>query len=161
MLPRTPSQTVGPYYTIGLCRPGEQELVDPGDPSAVTLRGLLLDGDDVPVTDGMVEIWQPVERRWGRSGTHPDGTFSFVLTKPSAAPGEAPHLDVYVFARGLLEHRLTRIYFPDEAEANARDAVLSGLGEDDRALLVAMPEDGGLRFDIRLQGDRQTVYFSA
>jgi protocatechuate 3,4-dioxygenase alpha subunit len=161
MLPRTPSQTVGPYYTIGLCRPGEQALVDPGDPSAVTLRGLLLDGDDVPVTDGMVEIWQPVERRWGRSGTHPDGTFSFVLTKPSAAPGEAPHLDVYVFARGLLEHRLTRIYFPDEAEANARDAVLSGLGEDDRALLVAMPEDGGLRFDIRLQGDRQTVYFSA
>jgi protocatechuate 3,4-dioxygenase alpha subunit len=160
-LARTPSQTVGPYYTIGLCRPGEHELVDPSDPGAVTLSGSLLDGDGAPVTDGMVEIWQPVERRWGRSGTHPDGTFSFVLTKPAAAPGEAPHLDVYVFARGLLEHRLTRIYWSDEADANGRDAVFSALAEADRALLVAVPEDGGLRFDIRLQGERQTVFFSA
>ena len=73
---------------------------------------------------------------------------------PSALPGQAPRLDVFVFARGLLRHQLTRIYFPDEAEANAADPVLSALDEDDRATLVAEQEDGALRFDIRMQGDR-------
>ena len=82
-----------------------------------------------------------------------------IVTKPGALPGEAPRLDVFVFARGLLRHELTRIYFPDEAEANATDPVLSGLDEDARSTLVAGQEDGALRFDIRMQGDPQTVFF--
>ena len=157
---KTPSQTVGPYYAIGLCRRDDNVLVPPDDPSAIVLRGDLLDGDGVPVGDGMIEVWDAGARRWGRSGTHPDGAFSFSISKPAAAVGEAPHLEVYVFARGLLKHQRTRMYFPDEPEANAADPVLAGLGEDDRARLVAERQDGGLRFDIHLQGARETVFFA-
>ena len=137
------------------------ELVPPGDPAAIVLRGELLDGEGNAVADGMIEVWQPVERRWGRCGTHPAGAYSFVITKTSPPPGQAPHLEIYVFARGLLKHQLTRMYFPDEVEANAVDPVLSGLDAADRALLVAASEDGGLRFDIHLQGARETIFFSA
>jgi protocatechuate 3,4-dioxygenase, alpha subunit len=154
---RTPSQTVGPFYAIGLCRRADNELVRDG----IQLSGHLLDGDGVPIVDGMVELWDPVEGRWGRSGTHPGGTFSFVVAKPPARDGNAPHLLAYVFARGLLKHQLTRIYFPDEAEANAADPVLSSLDESDRARLVAERDDDSLRFDIHLQGDRETIFFSA
>jgi protocatechuate 3,4-dioxygenase alpha subunit len=162
---KTPSQTVGPYYAIGLCRRAENELVSPDDPAALALRGRLLDGDGVPIVDGMIEVWQPVERLWGRCGTHAvegrsGGEFSFVISKPAAPAGEAPRLDIYVHARGLLKHQWTRLYFPDEAEANAADPVLAGLAEGDRALLVAAPEDGGLRFDIHMQGARETVFFA-
>jgi len=157
---KTPSQTVGPYYAIGLCRRSENELVPADDPDAIVLSGELLDGDGVPVTDGMVEVWDPVARRWGRSGTHPNGTFTFVIAKPAAAAGEAPHLEVYVFARGLLKHQWTRLYFPDEPEANATDPVLAGLAEADRAVLVAARDDGALRFDIRMQGEHETVFFA-
>ena len=132
----------------------------PGDPSAIVLRGELFDGEGVAVTDGMVEVWQPVERVWGRCGTHPDGAFSFVISKPAARAGQAPHLELYVFARGLLQHQLTRMYFPDEPDANAADPVFAGLVEADRARLVADGEDGGLRFDIHLQGARETIFFS-
>ena len=159
-LPRTPSQTVGPYFAIGLSRRPENELAPHTDPGAVTLVGQLVDGQGSPVPDGMVEVWDGVDGRWGRSGTDADGRFSFVLTKPAARPGEAPRLDVMVFARGLLRHQLTRVYFPDEAEANAADPVLSPLGADDRATLVADGEDGALRWDIRLQGDRATLFFA-
>jgi protocatechuate 3,4-dioxygenase, alpha subunit len=134
---RTPSQTVGPFYTIGLCRQPENELVPRGDPGAVQLVGQLLDGEDVPVSDGVIEVWDAANRRWGRCGTDRDGRFSFVV-------GSAPHVDVYVFARGLLRHQLTRIYFSDDAP---------------HAALVADRENGAYRFDIRLQGDRQTVFF--
>jgi protocatechuate 3,4-dioxygenase alpha subunit len=159
-LPPTPSQTVGPYYTIGLCRRVENELMQPADPGALRLTGRLLDGDDRPIPDGMVEAWDASGGRWGRSSTDGDGRFSFVIDKPGAAAGEAPRLDLYVFARGLLKHQLTRMYFPDEAEANASDPVLGLLPVADRALLVAEQEDGGVRFDIRMQGERQTVFFS-
>ncbi|HVA32364.1 MAG TPA: hypothetical protein VMU58_13960 [Gaiellaceae bacterium] len=157
---KTPSQTVGPYYAIGLSRRNEHELVAPDDPAGIVLHGALLDGDGVPIVDGMVEIWQPVERLWGRSGTHPDGTFAFTISKPAAPAGQAPHLDVYVFARGLLKHQRTRMYFPDEPAANATDPVLAGLDEGDRARLVAEQDDGGLRFDIHMQGGHETVFFA-
>jgi protocatechuate 3,4-dioxygenase alpha subunit len=157
---KTPSQTVGPYYAIGLCRRNDHELVPPGDPSAIALRGELLDGDGAPVADGMIEVWQPVERWWGRCGTHPAGAFSFVISRPAAPAGQAPHLDIHVFARGLLKHQRTRMYFPDELDANVNDPVLAGLSEADRALLIADREDGGLRFDIHLQGARETIFFS-
>ncbi len=158
-LPKTASQTVGPYYTIGLCRRPENELADRNDAGAVQLIGLLYDGQDAPIGDGLIEIWDVAGERWGRSGTDADGRFSFVVTKPSAVAGEAPRFDVYVFARGLLRHQLTRVYFPDEAEANAADAVLSSLDEAHRATLVAEQEDGALRWDIRMQGERETVFF--
>ena len=158
-LPKTPSQTVGPYYTIGLSPWSRNELASPADPGALRLHGQLLDGERQPVGDGLVEAWDRVGRRWGRSGTDADGRFSFVVVKPDGSGGEAPRLDVFVFARGLLRHQLTRIYFPDEP-ANDTDPVLSALSEDERSTLVAEPEDGALRFDIHLQGDDQTVFFA-
>ncbi len=158
-LPRTASQTVGPFYTIGLCRQPENELADRNDSGAVQLGGQLFDGAGTPIGDGLLELWDAAGRRWGRSGTDSEGRFSFVVTKPDALPGQAPRFDVYVFARGLLRHQLTRIYFPDEAEANARDPVLSSLDVDDRATLLAEQENGALRFDVRMQGERATVFF--
>ena len=153
----TPSQTVGPYYTIGLSRRPQNELAELNDPAAIRLIGHLLDGQDDPISDGMIEAWDPAGGRWGRSGTDAEGRFSFVLTKPEALPGEAPRLDLYVFARGLLRHQLTRVYFPGEA-ANQTDPVLSALDEGDRATLVAVEDGGALRFDIRMQGG--TVFFA-
>jgi protocatechuate 3,4-dioxygenase, alpha subunit len=156
---KTPSQTVGPFYTIGLSRLPQNELVDPHDPGAMQLVGRLVDGQGEGISDGMIEAWDPATLRWGRSRTDADGRFSFVITKPAALAGHAPRLDVFVFARGLLRHQLTRVYFPDEAGSNAADPVLTGLEDDDRSTLVAEQEDGALRFDIRMQGDRATVFF--
>lgn len=159
-LPRTPSQTVGPYYAIGLTRRPQNEIVTRSDPASFRLIGQLIDGQGTPINDGMIELWDPAGHRWARSGTDADGRFSFLVTKPAAQPGQAPRFDVLVFARGMLKHELTRIYFPDEAEANAADPVLSGLDEDARATLVGEQEDGAMRFDIRMQGDRPTVFFA-
>ena len=158
-LPKTPSQTVGPYYSIGLSRRPQNELVPASELGAVRLVGRLLDGAGDPI-DGMVEVWDHLARRFGRCGTDAEGRFGFTIAKPAGADGEAPRLDVHVFARGLLKHQLTRMYFPDEPDANAADAVLSALDECDRELLIAEPEDGALRFDIRMQGDRATVFFA-
>jgi protocatechuate 3,4-dioxygenase alpha subunit len=137
---RTPSQTVGPFYAIGLCRRTENELVPRDAPGAAQLIGQLLDGEEIPVSDGVIELWDAGARRWGRCGTDADGRFSFVVARAS-------HFDVYVFARGLLRHQLTRIYFPGETDASD-------------PTLVAQHEDGAFRFDIRLQGDRETVFFA-
>ena len=154
-LPRTPSQTVGPYYAIGLCRSAADELVAGGIP----LTGQLFDGQGNPISDGMIEVFDASARQWGRSGTDDDGRFSFAVSKPEGESG-APHLDVFVFARGLLRHQLTRIYFPDEQEANAADPVLTALDAGDRATLVAHDDGDGLRFDIHMQGDQATVFFA-
>ncbi len=161
-LPRTPSQTVGPFYAIGLTRSPrapQNELADRADPGSVRLIGQLLDGQGTPISDGMVEVWDGVGRRWGRSGTDSEGRFEFVVTKPERRPDDAPRFDVLVFARGMLKHELTRIYFQDEAEANAADPVWSALDEAGRSTLVAEAENGALRFDIRMQGPGHTVFF--
>jgi protocatechuate 3,4-dioxygenase alpha subunit len=150
---RTPSQTIGPFYAIGLCRRSEHELA----PGGTELSGQLLDGRGEPVTDGMIELWDAAGRRWARSGTGPDGRFSFLVSKPDAKG--APHLDVYVFARGLLRHQLTRVYFPDEQQANAADPVLAALPKQDRSTLVAELDGERLRFDIHMQGADATVFF--
>ena len=150
---RTPSQTVGPFYEIGLCRRTENELAADGIP----LRGQLLDGQDEPIEDGMIEVWDDAGRHWGRSGTTAEGRFSFLVSKPASGQG-APCLHVFVFARGLLRHQLTRIYFPDEP--NETDPVYAALADADRQTLLAQHEDGALRFDIRMQGDRATVFFA-
>jgi len=153
-LGRTPSQTVGPFYAIGMCRRSDNELVSDG----VELSGRLIDGQDTPISDGVVELWDGT--RWGRRATDAEGRFSFRVAKPEPPPGEAPRLDAFVFARGLLRHQLTRIYFPDEEAANAADPVLAALPPHDRATLVAQHEDTGLRFDIHMQGDLATVFFA-
>jgi protocatechuate 3,4-dioxygenase alpha subunit len=152
---RTPSQTVGPYYTIGLDRRDDSRIVQPADPGSLQLIGALLDGQGTPIGDGMIEIWDG--GRWARSGTDSEGRFSFTVARPSPRPGETPRFDVFVFARGLLRHQLTRMYFPDEP--NETDPVFASLSAEERATLVPEAEDGALRFDIRMQGDLATVFF--
>jgi protocatechuate 3,4-dioxygenase alpha subunit len=141
----TPSQTVGPYYAIGLYRAPQHEL----DPAGVELHGQLLDGRGDPIPDGMVEVWDAGGRRWGRSGTDGEGRFRFLVPRDCAV------LEAYVFARGLLRHERTRIYLRE-----AEDDVLASLTPEERTTLLAVPHAGALRFDIRLQGDRATVFFA-
>jgi protocatechuate 3,4-dioxygenase, alpha subunit len=155
----TPSQTVGPFLHIGLIRSLVTPEVVPRDhPGAVVIRGRVLDGAGSGVPDGMVETLQA--EGFGRSATAPDGSFEIVTVKPGPVAPAAPHLAVLVFARGLLKHLHTRLYFPDEPAANAADPVLALLSAEERATLVAEPDAGGLRFDIVLQGPRQTTFFA-
>ena len=168
----TPSQTVGPFFAFGLCVRSQHELVDADVPEAVCIAGRVLDGEGEPVPDAMVEIWQADAQGsygpgfgWARSGTNERGGYGFVTIKPGGVPGadgaiQAPHLNVLVFSRGLLKPVHTRLYFPDEAEANAEDPVLSAVPEALRSSLVAVEEEGSLRFDVRLQGDDQTTFFA-
>ena len=171
----TPSQTTGPYLSIGLLRDlVPTTLVDPGSPDAVRIRGRLLDGAGDVVPDGLIEIWQASPAGvygardftgYGRSGTADDGRFEFVTVKPGpvawpAGGLQAPHIAFGIFARGLLKRVATRLYFPDEIEANDADPVLSGLPPGGRESLVAIAEDGALRFDIRLQGPQETTFFA-
>jgi protocatechuate 3,4-dioxygenase, alpha subunit len=157
----TPSQTVGPYFSLGLLDPPANELV----PGGLRITGRVVDGAGEPVPDAVVEIWQADEDGryradfgWGRSGCDEEGRYSFVTCKPGRVAGQAPHLTVLVFARGLLKPVLTRMYFPDEEDANAEDHVLSAV--DDASSLVARASDEGFEFDIRLQGDGETVFFA-
>jgi protocatechuate 3,4-dioxygenase alpha subunit len=157
----TPSQTVGPYFSIGLLGRNASELV----PGGIRIAGRVLDGAGEPVPDAMVEIWQADEDGryrpdfgWGRSGCDHDGGFSFVTRKPGRVAGQSPHLMVMAFARGLLKPVLTRMYFPDEERANAEDPVLAAVG--DPSTLIARGSDEGLEFDIRLQGEDETVFFA-
>jgi protocatechuate 3,4-dioxygenase alpha subunit len=159
----TPPQTVGPFFAIGLPWDDGPDVVDPGAEGAIVLRGAVYDGEGAPVPDALVETWQapgPGCRGFGRCPTSEDGRWAIVTRKPEAAGGEAPHIAVAVFARGLLHRVPTRIYFGDEPEANAADPVLAALAPDRRATLIAPAEDGGYTFDIHLQGDHETVFFS-
>jgi len=180
----TPSQTVGPFFVIGLPFEGDERLVEDDVPDAVRIEGIVFDGDGVPVDDALVEIWQanrggryahpedtredvPLEDGFsghGRCGTDVSGRYRFVTVKPGPVPApgggqQAPHIEVSVLARGLLKRLATRIYFPDEAEANETDPVLSALDPERRDTLVARDDGGVLRFDIRLQGEGETVFF--
>jgi len=136
----TPSQTVGPYYTIGLCRRRDHELAADG----VALTGRLLDGQGEPMWDGVVELFDVETRTWGRAGTDADGRFAFVV------PRGARRLEAFVFARGLLRHQLTRIYL--DGGAGAEDETLVAQRKD-------TAEGGGFEFDIHMQGDRATLFF--
>ncbi len=181
----TPSQTVGPYLAIVLPWEDGPDIAAPATAGAVVITGRLLDGAGETVPDGLIEIWQadpagrfdhPDDPRgaqayagfrgFGRCPTGADGEFHFRTVKPGPLPdgaggNEAPHLDVSVFARGLLQRLVTRIYFPDEHDANAADPVLRGLGPRERKLLTAISEgDGALRFDIRMQGPDETPFFA-
>jgi protocatechuate 3,4-dioxygenase alpha subunit len=169
---RTPSQTVGPFFSIGMSWEAGPFVVPEGTDGAVWILGTLIDGAGEPVPDGVIETWQAGPdgrhpspgagfRGFGRSSTDAAGRFGLHTVKPGAAGGQAPHLLVAVFARGLLNHLWTRMYFGDEEAANASDPVLSSLTDDAaRGALVAQPAGDGYRFDIRLQGDDGTVFFS-
>ncbi len=182
----TPSQTVGPYFTMRLPWPQGPFVVPEDTPGAITIIGRLFDGAGDVIPDGLIETWQagpdgrfahpddprgPVPagykafRGFGRCGTSLDGSFRIVTLKPGALPSgdgrtEAPHIDVSVFARGMLDRSVTRIYFPDEAALNEADPVLSAVPADRRDTLIAVPlADGLLEFDIHMQGHRETVFF--
>jgi protocatechuate 3,4-dioxygenase alpha subunit len=172
----TPSQTVGPFLSIGLPWPDGPDVVPAGTPGAVLIVGTVFDGAGDPVPDAMVETWQadpdgrfdhPDDPRgraagwrgFGRCPTDDHGDYEIRTVLPGALPGQAPHLDVSVFARGLLHRVVTRIYFPDHAEAHADDPVLASVPAARRETLIAARHDGGYRFDVRLQGPGETVFF--
>jgi protocatechuate 3,4-dioxygenase alpha subunit len=162
-------------------------VVPEGTPGAFWVTGVVRDGDGAPVTDGFVETWQadpqgrfghtddprgavvsavPGFRGFGRACTDSEGRYRVLTVKPGALPSldgsvEAPHIDVSVFARGLLDRVVTRIYFPDEVAANAADPVLASVPAPRRATLVADRDGDDLVFDIRVQGDDETVFFEA
>jgi protocatechuate 3,4-dioxygenase alpha subunit len=155
----TASQTVGPYFHIGLPWEDGPQLVPADHPGALALRGTVSDGEAEPVGDALIEIWQPFEG-FGRCATDERGRYEFTTVKPgSVGHPHAPHIEMSVFARGLLARLVTRVYFPDEQDANAGDPLLSSIEDETaRATLVAVEEEGGLRFDIRLQGEGETVF---
>ncbi|HSR23591.1 MAG TPA: protocatechuate 3,4-dioxygenase subunit alpha [Candidatus Eisenbacteria bacterium] len=157
--PPTPSQTAGPFFGFALPFSGGDQAAEPGTPGAVRIEGQLIDGAGDPVPDGLLEAWQGGQ--FARCGTDPEGMFHFVVRKPAPSrDGHAPHLEVAVFARGLLRHLLTRIYFPDEAAANAADPALQAVELERRHTLVARDDGGVLHFDVRLQGEEETVFFA-
>ncbi|HTN81791.1 MAG TPA: protocatechuate 3,4-dioxygenase subunit alpha [Acidimicrobiales bacterium] len=188
----TPSQTVGPYFTMEVTGEGENVLTSPETiGQRIRIEGVVLDGDRNHIEDALLELWQanaagrynhPVDDRedvpldaaftgFGRcaSDFH-TGAFTFLTIKPGPVPHpsggmQAPHISLIIQARGMLDPTYTRIYFDDEAEANAADPVLATVPEGRRATLIArrIDDDGGstptYRFDIRYQGDDETVFF--
>jgi protocatechuate 3,4-dioxygenase alpha subunit len=181
----TPSQTVGPYFAIGLPWPEGPHAVPEGTAGAIKITGMVYDGAGALVPDHLIETWQadpdgrfadlcqygesPAHggfRGFARCGTEDgDGSFEIVTVKPGPVPGpngtlQAPHIDMSVFARGMLNRCVTRIYFADEAQANDADSVLARVPADRRGTLIAPATDDGYRFDIRLQGPGETVFFA-
>ena len=178
-LPPTPGQTVGPFYDYALPYDGGEHLVPPGHPQAVRLHGTVYDGAGRPVPDALLEIWQAdadgdvpsvpgsLKRDgytftgWGRAAVDGTGHYSFTTVVPGAtAPGKAPFIAMTVFARGLLHRLFTRVYLPGDAEVLAADPVLASLPDDRRRTLVASADADGFVFDIRLQGERETVFLT-
>jgi protocatechuate 3,4-dioxygenase alpha subunit len=177
----TPSQTVGPFFSLGLPWEDGPFVVPEGSEGAIRIRGRVLDGAGDPVPDALVETWQadpagrfphpddprgPAHgfRGFGRCPTGADGAWEIVTLKPGPVPGlngavQAPHLAVSLFARGLLDRVVARIYFGDEPAATAADPELALLDGERRASLIAAPADGGYEIDFRLQGDRETAFF--
>ena len=169
-LDATPSQTVGPFFSIGM-RPVDVAIEPAGE--QLTIQGRVLDGDGNGVTDAVIETWQAdsagryadrSSRGWGRVVTDGSGTFRFSTAKPGRLVGvgdvvHAPHIAVTIFARGLLRHLFTRIYFPGDP-SNASDHILASVPDDRRATLVARPS-GPNRFEwnIILQGEHETAFF--
>lgn len=176
----TPSQTVGPYLHIGMSWPDGAYVVPEGTPGAVWIRGRVFDGVGELLPDALVETWQadpdgrfdhPDDPRgtcgdwrgFGRSDTAAQ-EFGIHTVIPGAVPTsdggwQAPHIDVSVFARGLLHRVVTRIYFPEHEAAHATDPVLALVAPERRHTLIAVPNADGYRFDIHLQGELETVFF--
>jgi protocatechuate 3,4-dioxygenase, alpha subunit len=183
----TPAQTVGPFFEDSLLREPMNTIADESTAGRlIRVEGMVLDGDGAGVSDAMVEVWQanaggfyrhPADQRpgsiddgfggFGRSGTDDSGRYWFQTITPGPVPSssggaQAPHLNVCVFARGLLDHLATRIYFEDEP-ANATDEVLQAIDEARRPTMIATRVAGDdeivYELDIVLQGDAETVFF--
>ncbi len=183
MMKQSANQTVGPYFRIGLIygEPQNDLVREQTGGERIRITGLVLDGDGQPITDAMVEIWQPDARGiynhpadplhdqadphfrgFGRAENREGGVYEFKTVKPGGRDGQAPYINLRVFARGMLIHAITRIYFADEA-ANDNDPILNSVDGDRRGTLIASLEQAdGLptyRFDIHMQGDKETVFF--
>jgi len=180
--PPTPSQTIGPFFAVGICWPDGPDVVGEDTPGARRIGGRVLDGAGDPVPDALIETWQadpqgrfahpddprgPVSggfRGFGRCPTDAQGRWAIRTLKPGRVPGpdgkpQAPHLTVTIFMRGLLKQLQTRMYFPDDT-ANADDAVLKLVPAERRATLVAKKRgDGVLEWNVVLQGKNETVFF--
>ena len=173
----TPGQTVGPFYGYALPYPGDSELVSPGHSEAIRLHGTVYDGAGDPVPDALIEIWQADPagqvvqaegslRRdgwtftgFGRAAVDDTGHYAFTTLVPGPTEkGAAPFVAMTVFARGLLNRLFTRIYLPVDEAALARDPFLRTVPEDRRTTLVATQDEHGYCFDVRLQGDGETVF---
>lgn len=171
----TPGQTVGPFFHYALPYPGDNQLVPAGHPDAVRFHGTVYDGSGAPVPDALIELWQPAGdgsvvqqarslRRddwtftgWGRAATDAVGRYSFSTVTPGAAKaGRAPFFALTVFARGLLDVLFTRAYLPHGDIAD--EPLLHNIGDDRRRTLLCDAEPDGYRFDIRLQGEGETVF---
>jgi protocatechuate 3,4-dioxygenase alpha subunit len=177
----TPWQTVGPFFHFALPYDEGSAVAGASRVGAIRLHGYVYDGQGKGLPDALLEIWQADEsgsfvdepgifmapaddgfRGFGRSATDEDGHYTFRTVKPTGVPTEdgaaqAPHIAVSVFARGMLRRAVTRVYFDDSPE-NESDPLLSSLDEARAATLVAVSDDGGYRFDVRLQGDDETVF---
>jgi protocatechuate 3,4-dioxygenase, alpha subunit len=178
----TPWQTVGPFFHFALPYDEGSAVAGASRAGAITLHGYVYDGEGTGLPDALVEVWQADEsgsfveapgifaepsddgfRGFGRAATDEDGHYSFRTVKPAGVPTEdgaaqAPHIAMSVFARGMLRRVVTRVYFDDEADANDSDPLLSSLEDPRAATLVAGSDEGGYRFDVRLQGDDETVF---
>jgi protocatechuate 3,4-dioxygenase, alpha subunit len=182
-LGQTPSQTAGPFVSIGTEWDAAGSMVPESNPGALVLAGRVIDGSGQPVTDAMLEFWQagpdgcfpapPDKGQWTgftRALTNGEGRYRLVTLKPGPVAGDggrpqAPHIDVSIFARGLLQRLVTRAYFSDEEVLNETDPVLTGvdgLGPALRSRLIAQRQPGTAtyRFDIYLQGDQETIFFA-
>ena len=175
----TPGQTIGPFFGFALPFDRGNELVAPGDPAALRLHGQVLDGLGEGVPDALLELWQLAPdgsvvqqpgslhrdgwtfTGWGRAETDADGSYTFTTLRPGPAEeGKPAFFALTIFARGLLNRLFTRAYLPEDAEALAADPLLSSLDEERRKTLVCLPDDHGYRFDVRLQGDAETVFLT-
>ena len=194
MMIQSPSQTVGPYFAQGLLREGDQVFTnvlisENTEGERIRIEGCVFDAEGRPIEDAMLEIWQanrhgrynhpldeqdkpldPEFRGHGRAATDINGNYWFETIKPGSVPGpdnktQAPHINLIVFARGMLSHAFTRIYFEDET-FNQDDAVLMSI-EDlaHRNTLVARRQEAEgaviYRFDIHFQGEHETAFFDA
>ncbi len=175
----TPGQTAGPFFHFGVGYDRQHQVVFPHSPGAIVLEGRVLDGEGHPVPDAFVEIFgadsdgtiptaRGARRRddrtftgFGRAFTDDEGHFEFWTRNPGSVDGEAPFFATIVFARGLPDKLHTRIYLPDDETALAADPLLASLAPEERATLVASrTPDGGLHHDIRLQGEKETVFLA-
>jgi protocatechuate 3,4-dioxygenase alpha subunit len=178
----TPYQTVGPFFHYALPYEHGPRVAGPHRPGAFRLSGRVLDGEGNPIPDALVEIWQADEegqfvaepgifaevtdgafRGFGRCPTDSDGCYEFRTVKPAGVPtidgqAQAPHIAMSVFARGMLRRTVTRVYFEDEPEANTADPLLVSVEDARRPTLIATATEDGYRFDVRIQGDDETVF---
>ena len=153
----TPSQTVGPFFGFALPFENDANTTASESSDAIRVEGQVLDGTGERVGDALLEASQGDQ--FARCRTDGEGAFGFIMRKPVVTDG-APYLNITIFARGLLRHLQTRMYFPDEDGANRVDRVLQLVGEARRHTLIARRDGDILHFDIRLQGDGETVFFA-